>query len=129
MSELKIKIKETVEETRPIMREEHFAIKLVDFPLIVDRPAMKFLESLGYVYGSQFSKIVDGKYTTEFGCATFKTVTIRDATDEEVNAWYLVTAIDKNFLVGDILGEKVGPAYYDAHKVLRDKVTILELVE
>ena len=127
--ELKIKIKEVVEEIRPITREEHFAIKLEDFPLIVDRVAMDFLEDLGYVKGSLFSEVVAGKHTTEFGLATFRKETIRDATPSECVCWYDIqswTAHTKNH------GLSVTPypsSIQNKLNELKGKEIILEVVE
>jgi len=131
VTKLKIKIKEVTEETRELTIEER-CLNLVTVALVPGcskecrAEASAKLNSIGFVAnrGSQ------GKFRTE---------TIRDATQEEIIAWYCIQS-HIVCLTTDVATCRACPKnrgsnqckmledYFESKKILKDKEIILELV-
>ena len=114
---LKIKIKETVEERRKLTIEERLLLQCRNNNYDVD---MHF-KKIGLV------DVVHNISNEDF-IGVFRKETIREMTDQEYRAYFLVKGIDINFFEGAAIGNRVGKKYNDACDLLQNKEIILELI-
>ena len=131
--ELKIRIKEVVkEEAKPLTIEEQCMHSVVTNPIFEDayrEEVSRHLDKIGFV-----KRIYNGNVT-----GLFRTETIRDATQEEIIAWYCIQS-HIVCLTTDVATCRACPKnrgsnqckmledYFESKKILKDKEIILEVV-
>ena len=147
--ELKIGIKEVGEERRPLTNEENCFLEVMNFPRVLSHLSSYQEEAEGLLHLPSYQEVAEGllhergfiKYEiSEKGReGLFRKETIRDATPEEIIAWYCIQS-HIVCLTTDVATCRACPKnrgsnqckmledYFESKKILKDKEIILELV-